>query len=632
MRRAAFAAKDVLLPREDHPRLFPGTPQERAPQLSFLWSAVRLLLVFLAAFVAVTLTHLTLLHLPYFWDEGGYYVPAALDFLHHASLIPTFTNAHPPLPNVVLGSLYALFGFHILVTRLTACAFAAAALTAVYTLGKRLLGTVAGVVLAMLTALYPIWFAQSSLAHADIFAASFTLAALTLYLASPDRIGNSGENFSPEARFFRNQAAVETNDRGAQPVVERPAPPRRSSSQIRLLLFTAALFSLSVLAKETAVVQPAALFALELVLAFQHRADPLRRRDHLRWAAALTVPIPVLVAWYAYHHAKTGFTFGNPEFLRYNATGNLTLAHVFYALRIRFIHLFWQRNLWLPLTLAIAALFLPSRTEASGPQSTTPDEDARGLQQADAANGASGLSQLSGPFLPPSVLRAIAVLVAANLLAFSVLGGALLTRYLLPVYPLLLLVCLALWRSRTEYWPLLAALTGAAFMSALWLNPQTFFAPEDNLTYRDMIVVQQQAIDYLNRHYPDATVLTAWPVAADLTRPELGYTTHTFRVDSLENFTSEQLTKAAQTPGQYDTALVFTTHYTTPAFRRFLLTHPHSWRSRHFAEDIDLTPTQIALKLGGTVVWESNRNGEWAAILRFPRSYNALARSPFWYR
>ena len=220
------------------------------------------------------------------------------------------------------------------------------------------------------------------------------------------------------------------------------------------------------------------------------------------------------------------------------------------------------------------------------------------------------------------------MLLLANLLAFSILGGALLTRYLLPVYPLELLVCVAVWRERTRWWPLLAALTAAVFLSALWLNPFTFFAPEDNLTYRDMIVVHQEAIAFLNQHYPAATVLTAWPVSADLTRPELGYTAHTFRVETVANFTLPELTQAAQEPGRYDTALLFTTHYTSPAFRHFLLTHPSSWRGRRYTEDLDLTPGQIAGMLGGHVVWQVDRNGEWAAVVRFPRTYDAALRSP----
>ena len=49
--------------------------------------------------IAIFLLHVPLLQLPYFWDEAGYYVPAARDLLLSGSLIPhtTVSNAHPPL-------------------------------------------------------------------------------------------------------------------------------------------------------------------------------------------------------------------------------------------------------------------------------------------------------------------------------------------------------------------------------------------------------------------------------------------------------------------------------------------------------------------------------------------------------
>ena len=521
-------------------------------------------LVALLVFAAVALSHITLLHLPYFWDEGGYYVPAALDFYRTGTLIPQFTNAHPPLPNVVLGSLWHLFGFHILVTRLTACAFAAMGLAAVFALARRLLGPIAAVAVVSLTAVYPIWFAQSSLAHADIFAAAFTLMGLALFFSSPDLIGSDPENFSTNRR----------------------------------LIWTAASFCLAVLSKETAVVQPAALAVVQIVLAFRNRGARSRARLHLRWAAALSLPIPVLALWFGYHYLKTGQIFGNPVYFRYNATGNFTVGHFLYALRIRFVHVFWQREMWLPLALAAACLWLRPRREATA---------------------------TSGRFcgLPTAVTLNICAIVAANLVAFSLLGGALLTRYLLPVYPLLLLAAVAIWCERTTQWPWLAGLTGVAFLGALWLNPSTFFAPEDNLTYRNMIVVQGDAIRFLDQRFPEATVLTAWPVAAELTRPELGYTARRFPVVSAENFTRPELAKAAEQPGDFDTALVFTTHYTSPSFRQYLLGHPRSWRGRRYAADLDLSPAEIARVLGGSVVWQEDRYGEWAAVLRFQRRYQA---------
>lgn len=510
--------------------------------------------LYLLLFAAVVLGHWTLLRLPYFWDEGGYYIPAALDFYHHGWLVPHYTNAHPPLPNIVLGSLWHVFGFHILTTRLIVCAVAAAALLAIVRLTQHLLDATAAVCVTLLAAVYPIVYTQSTLAHADIFAAALTLWALALYVPAQ----------------ASDEAASQPQPRAA----------------------VAILFSLAALAKETAIVWPAALAALQL---WRMLRQPARRGCNAGWVAALSAPVVPLLAWYAYHHHVTGFTFGNPEYLRYNATANFTLGHIAQAVRYRFLHLFWQRNIWLPIVLALATLFLPERP------------------------GARALSRVT--------LRTIALLVAANWLFFSVLGGALLTRYLLPVYPLELLVCFSLWRARTELWPIFTAASAAVLLSGLWWNPPTSFAPEDNLTYRDMIVVHQEAIDYVAQHYPDATVLTAWPVSADLFNPFLGYVTQPIKAHSIEDFTRPEIEKAAQDPGAYDVAIVFTTHYTDPAFRRWLEAHPDSRRGREFNATRDLTPGEIALMLGGRIVFEDNRNGEWAAVLHFPRSYEARLRS-----
>jgi 4-amino-4-deoxy-L-arabinose transferase-like glycosyltransferase len=529
------------------------------------------LVLFAATFIAVALAHLTLLHLPYYWDEGGYYVPAALDFYHRWTLIPEFTNAHPPLPNVVLGLLWHVFGLHILVTRLTAAAFAAAGLVAVFRLAERFTGSTAALACTLLTAIYPIWFAQSTLAHADIFAAAFTLAAFALYFRTRPIV--TGQALTPT-----DLATDAVNTRGQ--------------------FLIATLFTLAALSKETAIAEPATLAALELLLLILHRASKPALRAHFRWLAALSFPAFPLALWFAYHHHKTGFTFGNPEYLRYNATANFTAAHIATALRYRFVHLFWQRDIWLPIVCAISCLLLVQRKNIA-------------------------------PRLTRPAIAIIAALLLANWIFFSVLGGALLTRYLLPIYPLLLLLCVALWRERTQYWPALVAITAAAFISAWWINPPVSFAPEDNLTYRDMIVVHQEATHFIEQHYPNATVLTAWPVAADLSRPELGYVSKQIKVTAIESFSLPDILQAAQKPENFDTAIIFTTHYMSPSLQQYLTQHPTSARGSEFSSNNSPSPTEIAALLHGRIVWQDNQNGEWAAVLRFDRAYEAsLKPSP----
>ena len=105
-------------------------------------------------------------------DEAGYYIPAALDFYRTGSLIPhsTLTNAHPPLPSILLGWWWHLSGYHIAATRTFLAMIAAAALLGVFRLVRLLLDTPAAIAVTLLTAIYPVWFAQSTMAHADLFA------------------------------------------------------------------------------------------------------------------------------------------------------------------------------------------------------------------------------------------------------------------------------------------------------------------------------------------------------------------------------------------------------------------------------------------------------------------------------
>src|SRR3978361_873068 len=105
-------------------------------------------------FAAVYIAHLTLLHLPYYWDEGGYYIPAALDFFRTGTLIPqsTITNAPPPLPSLLLAAEWQLTGFRIVATRTFVCLIAAAALVAVYRLARAFLGQVPAAAVTLLTA------------------------------------------------------------------------------------------------------------------------------------------------------------------------------------------------------------------------------------------------------------------------------------------------------------------------------------------------------------------------------------------------------------------------------------------------------------------------------------------------
>ena len=516
-------------------------------------------LLFPLFFALVDLSHWTLLRLPYFWDEGGYYIPAALDFFQTGTLIPqsTITNAHPPLPSIVLAAWWHFAGFAVINTRVFICLVTAAALLGLYRLARGLAGGTIAAVTTLLTALYPVWFAQSTLAHADIFAAAFTLWGLSFYLPH-----------------------IAENDRQLT---------EKKQQRSRDLLLATLMFSLAALSKETAILTPLALAAYELIRFLRHRSSPA-----LQWFAAMAAPVLPLLGWYAYHYHRTGFVFGNPEFLRYNATANMDAHRILLCLYHRLLHLTAHMNMFVPVGCTAAVLFIAA----------------------------------TRPRLPSRVLTVLAIVIGVNYIEFSILGGALLTRYLLPIYPLILLLCLVEWQRRVRYWPALAALTAAAFLCGIWINPPYAFAPEDNLTYRDMIVLHQHAIGFLQQHYPDATVLTAWPATSELARPEIGYTRRAFRVDALQNFSLEQIQKAAADPGGYDTALLFSTKWEPAAGDRNLGRKQEPSDARYFDFHHDLRPAEAAALLRGEVVWQARQGGEWAAVLHFPRVVDAQLTRP----
>ncbi len=511
-------------------------------------------------FVGVYLSHATLLRLPYYWDEAGYYIPAAWDFFRTGSLIPstTLSNAHPPLPSIYLALWWKLGGMVPSVTRTAICLIAATALLGVYRISLVLTGRLdVAAVTTILTAIYPVWFAQSTLAHADIFAAAATLWALSYVFAGS-----------------RRDYAI-----------------------------AAILFSAAALCKETAIAVPFSLAAYELgSLFFTARkrtagADPSTTLRRIAW---LLAPVLPLISWYAYHWHKTGFIFGNPEFLRYNAEATLTPLRILVAFGHRVLHITAYMNLFVPVICMFASMILAALPE-----------NERELR----------------PRVSFSAQARIVVIIVANLLLFSVLGGALLTRYLLPLYPLMLLLCVNTWRRRVRYWPVLAVLTAMAFLAGLRINPPYRFAPEDNLGYADVIRLHQQAIGRIVRQYPHATVLTAWPGTDELSKPELGYVRTPIPVVKIENFSLPEIQKAAQSTEPYSVAFPFSTKYDPPNLPFSLGPKSEELDARFFDFHHDLTPEKIAHLLDGQLIWEGDRNGQWAAVLHFDRPQLAGLRS-----
>src|SRR3979411_2714614 len=160
--------------------------KQTAPEasLSFAQELAQHLLLFALFFVALILMHAPLLRLPYFWDEAGYYIPAARDVFLSGTLIPhsTPSNAHPPLVMAWLALAWRVFGYSTQVTRTAMLAVSAFSLLGLFRLSRSAANLPAAWATTALVALYPVYFTQSSLAHVDLPAAGFTFWALAAYV------------------------------------------------------------------------------------------------------------------------------------------------------------------------------------------------------------------------------------------------------------------------------------------------------------------------------------------------------------------------------------------------------------------------------------------------------------------
>jgi len=100
--------------------------------------------------------------------------------------------------------------------------------------------------------------------------------------------------------------------------------------------------------------------------------------------------------------------------------------------------------------------------------------------------------------IPVAIQFAFVAIAIVYIVALSIVGGAVLARYMLPIVPLIILICVStVWR-RLRAWKAVLCVVAAAFIGALFVNPPYGFSPEDNLAYRDYIRLHQGAEVFLH--------------------------------------------------------------------------------------------------------------------------------------
>jgi uncharacterized membrane protein YuzA (DUF378 family) len=494
--------------------------------------------------------------LPYYWDEAGYYIPAALDFYHRGLLIPqgTLPVGHTPLVMIYLGLVWRVFGFSALVTRAAMILVAAATVASLYALGRRVASTEVAAWSAVLLAVSPLFFAQSSLVHLDLAAGLFTTLALLALLR------------------------------------RRPG----------MFAFTASLAALS---KETAIVLLPVAWLIGWRRKSGHASEapakgnnawpphPALRGEGVGLWLALAAPLLPLFAWAAYYHHATGYWTGNREYLAYNFYSTLVPARVLWSLLRRLYEIFIGGFNWLLASAAVLGAW--GHRQRLNPNREPCSETQEQLQQ--------------------EFLLLAAALTAVYLVLHSVVGGAILPRYLLPIFPLLMLVAaILIWRLPRRVARFVCLLGMVCFAGAWFINPPYPFPFEDNLAYADFVRLHRQAAKFLEAQPGQPRVLTAWPASDELTRPFLGYLRLPLRVVSVPSFAPGDFSDVAA--NSFDLLYVYSRKWEPRD--NWVVRFPW-WRraqERYFDYQPQVPEEMLAARYRLKLLQRFERRGQWVAI------------------
>lgn len=309
-----------------------------------------------------------------------------------------------------------------------------------------------------------------------------------------------------------------------------------------------------VLVKETGIVAPAVFFAI------------LLWRKEWKRAALFAVPGIALAAWLLVLHRATGYWLGNPGFAHYNVAYALHPVRIALSFARRVYYIFFAEFRWIGTVVLIWVL---RKRKLFGSEAW----------------------------------RVTLAVAGATIVLVSVLGGAELERYVLPVLPVF---CIAVSVALTLL-PRRAALasTAALFLgliASLFWNPPYPFPYENNLAMVDFVRLQQTASAYAEDHLKGLTIATAWPYTAGMEDSAYGFVTHKLRVIETNDFHVSSIQNLPDTG--YDALITYSRTWAPPGgvialslVRRFL-TKFYDWQP-------NITPAECeALGLTQVASWK----------------------------
>jgi 4-amino-4-deoxy-L-arabinose transferase-like glycosyltransferase len=351
--------------------------------------------------------------------------------------------------------------------------------------------------------------------------------------------------------------------------------PAMTFTALALLLFLderyaacAAACTALVLIKETAITTPMVFGAWLLF-----------REKKFREGLYFFAPAIALGAWLVLLHNKTGYWLGNEEFGRYNVKESLSFLHILMGFGGRLHFLFIADGRF----IGTIALF-------------------------------AGFRMLRGKDWTVAAMVGLAQVVVV-----TVLGGAMLERYLIPVLPILYAAVAAAASVYPSSWRWFshAAMTSLFVIGWFW-NPPYPFSYENNLAWTDFVVLQKEAANYLEAYAPEKRILSSWPFTGAIQHPYLGYVERPLAAIELPGWTFHLTDIADFDRNKYDLLVVYEKFWTfegrafdnallRPIIRQYKDYHPQA------------TEAEIHSGVGLVRLQRWERGGQWIEIYAKPR-------------
>jgi hypothetical protein len=532
------------------------------------WSGSYQGLVFAVILVLIFLLHLPLLRLPYFWDEAGYYVPAARDILLSGSFIPhsTVSNAHPPLVMAWLAGWWKVAGYDPLVTRSAMLFLAAFSLLGLFRLAERVANTRVAIASTLCCALYPVFFAQSSLAHVDLAAAGLIFGGLSAYV---------------EEQWIA----------------------------------AGAWLALAALAKETAILAPIGLASWEVFGVVARGTLPSslwlegeNGRCIGQRLSALLLPAAPLAIWYLYHYERTGYVFGNPEFFRYNIASTLNPLRFFLALAMRAWQVLGYLHLWVLSGAMLLAMWL-----------LRPEDD-----------GSVERPRISLPNQMIFYVVILTYVVAMALIGGAVLARYMLPAVPLVIIVSVSTLWRRLRQWTAVVAMISVAFVAGLFWNPPYgFSPEDNLAYRDYVEMHEdgeRFLEARYPMASVLTAWPASDELTR-PWLGYVTRPMRVVRIEDF---SLDEVMSAADFHSGSPASNYEVAFVFSTKYEPARALWGRWRAWTDLKARFFGFHRDLPPAAAAQILGGHIVFSERRKGQWVAVIEMNRAemQNAEVRMP----